>query len=143
MNAEISFFVEGDIQHPFLDQENEYRQWLIKVAEAEKKTVKLLNYIFCSDECLLDINIKYLGHDYYTDIITFPYQQDQFIESDLYLSIDRIEDNAKEYGETFHNELLRVMVHGLLHLMGYGDKTEEDTRIMREKEDYYIAVFPV
>ena len=141
MNAEISFFVEGDIKHPFFGKENDYRQWLIKVAKAEKKTVKLLNYIFCSDEYLLDINVKYLGHDYYTDIITFPYQQDQFIESDLYLSIDRIEDNAKEYGETFDNELLRVMVHGLLHLMGYGDKTEEDTRIMREKEDCYIAVF--
>jgi len=137
----ISFHVEENVEHPFLQNENSYVQWLTYVAKSEQKIISQLTYIFCSDDYLLDINIKYLGHDYYTDIITFPYKEGDEIESDLYISLDRVKENADEYNVSFDNELKRVMVHGLLHLMGYADKSEEEITQMRQKEDYYISTF--
>ena len=129
------------MDHPFPTQEKEFVIWLENVAKDESKNISFLTYIFCSDEFLLDINIQHLGHDQYTDIITFPYKEGDDIESDLYISIERVKENAYDYEVTFDEELKRVMVHGLLHLLGYSDKSEEDVRIMREKEDYYIARF--
>jgi len=145
MNAETSanifFCVEENVSHPFLSYEHEYSKWLNSVAAEENKTIATLTYIFCSDEYLLDINLTYLGHDYYTDIITFPYKEGDIIESDIYISLDRIKENAAEFKVSFYDELKRVMVHGVLHLMGYNDRSEHEIKIIREKEDYYIRRF--
>jgi rRNA maturation RNase YbeY len=137
----ITFHLEDITEHPFPDLEDKYTKWLLSVCADEDKTLNSITYIFCSDEYLLDINIKYLGHDFYTDIITFPYKEGDEIESDLYISIDRVRENAEEFKVSFDEELKRVMVHGLLHLMGYGDKTEDDSKLMRSKEDFYIQRF--
>ncbi len=139
--AEISFHLEDTIDHPFPTQEKEFITWLENVGKAELKNISSLTYIFCSDEYILDINIKYLGHDYYTDIITFPYREGDDIESDLYISLERVKENAEDFEVAFDEELKRVMVHGLLHLIGYTDKSEDDIHVMREKENYYIAKF--
>jgi probable rRNA maturation factor len=136
----IVFFAE-DVENPIASQEEKYNQWLMDVATSENKIIENISYIFCSDDYLLDINIKHLNHDYYTDIITFPYKEGDFIESDIFISTDRVAENAQEYGETFENELKRVMVHGILHLIGYKDKSPEQSEKMRAKEDEYIARF--
>lgn len=94
--------------------------------------------IFCSDKYLLEINKKYLNHDYYTDIITFNYNEGKLISGDLFISIDRILENAHNFAVSNAHELLRVIFHGTLHLVGYNDKTEEEIKIMREKENYYL-----
>ncbi|MFZ1749627.1 MAG: rRNA maturation RNase YbeY [Saprospiraceae bacterium] len=142
MRTDITFHVLDDAKHPFPDTEEIYRTWIYDISIAEQRSISSINYIFCSDEYLLEINNKYLGHDYYTDIITFPYKELDDIESDMYISIDRITENAVDYGVTFTDELRRVMAHGLLHLMGYGDKLPEQIDAMRAKEDHYIALFP-
>jgi probable rRNA maturation factor len=139
--ADITFHLADDVTHPFPTQEEGFISWLENVAKSESKSISSLTYIFCSDDYLLDINNSYLGHDYYTDIITFPYKEGDDVESDLYISLDRVKENAEDYHVSYDNELKRVMVHGLLHLFGYGDKTEEDIRTMREKEDFYITKF--
>jgi rRNA maturation RNase YbeY len=115
--------------------------WLEEVASSMDKKILQITYVFCSDEYLLDINKTHLNHDYYTDIITFPYKQGKEIESDIFISIDRIRENAIEFGSTFENELLRVMVHGLLHLLGYKDKTSSEKTEMSRKEDWAIEIF--
>jgi len=115
--------------------------WIGEVIAAEKKELKLLSYIFCSDEYLHKINVEYLNHDTLTDVITFPYgNPDDSIEGDIFISIDRIRDNAKTFKTTFEDELHRVIIHGALHLCGYGDKTEEDAKEMRRKENESLAI---
>jgi len=116
------------------------RSWLLKCAKSEKQNILELNYIFCSDNYLKKINKQYLNHDYFTDIITFPTAApgDKNISGDIFISIDRVRDNAKTYGVKTNEELHRVMVHGLLHLCGYGDKTSSQEKIMRAKEDFYL-----
>ena len=104
----------------------------------EIKEVGIISLIFCSDNYLLDINIKYLNHNYFTDIITFNYVEGELISGDLFISIDRVKENALEFETIWIKELYRVIFHGLLHLIGYNDKTEEDKVIMREKEDLYL-----
>lgn len=137
----IAFHVAEDIKLP-LKNKSAYRQWILDTAQVEQKSIDFINYIFCSDEYLKDINVKYLNHDYYTDIITFPYREDDVIQSDIYISVDRVAENAKDYDVPFEDELRRVMIHGLLHLMGYDDHEESDIAVIRAKEDYYIGVFP-
>ncbi len=105
--------------------------------EKESKKLVTLTYIFCSDEYLLQINQQYLQHDYYTDVITFPYSNTE-IEGDIFISIDRIRDNAQSLNIPEKTELHRVMVHGLLHLIGYDDKTPELKKLMQEKENFYL-----
>jgi probable rRNA maturation factor len=113
--------------------------WLKALAAEEGYQLNQLNYIFCSDEYLLQVNKEYLNHDFYTDIITFDNSEfEQEIEGDIFVSIDRIKDNAIQLNKTFDNELCRVLAHGLLHLTGYLDKTDEEEKKMREKEDYYL-----
>lgn len=141
MDVDITFHLADITEHPFVNNELRYIQWLSNVASAESTIIDSLTYIFCSDEYLLDINMKYLGHDYYTDIITFPYKEGQHLESDMYISIDRVKENAEEYNELFDTELRRVMVHGLLHLIGYGDKTDGEIQTMRQKEEEYLLKF--
>lgn len=112
-----------------------YELWLSKVANIEQKKLGDITLIFCSDEYLLNINQSYLQHDYYTDIITFDYSEDEFISGDLYISVDRVAENAEINNVSFSNELNRVVVHGVLHLCGYKDKSEEEEIVMRKKED--------
>lgn len=108
------------------------------VAESEVKKLGDISIIFCSDNYILDVNIKYLHHDYFTDIITFDYCEGNVLSGDLFISIDSVRENAVEYGTEFEDELNRVIVHGVLHLIGYDDHTEEDQKEMRSKEDYYL-----
>lgn len=115
-------------------------KWLRLVAESEIRRIGDINIIFCSDNYILDINQKYLQHDYFTDIITFNYNDGDKLSGDLFISVDTIKENAIEYDTVFHDELNRVMVHGLLHLIGYDDQTEEDIKLMREKENYYLSL---
>lgn len=114
-------------------------RWLKSVAESEFRKLGDINIIFCSDPYILDINIKFLNHSYYTDIITFDYCEDNVISGDLFISIDTVRDNASYYGSDFSEELNRVMVHGILHLVGFNDHTPEEQKIMREKENYYLS----
>ncbi|MFN0035741.1 MAG: rRNA maturation RNase YbeY [Saprospiraceae bacterium] len=111
--------------------------WLLAVAEAEGKDFVELNYIFCSDEHLRLMNVEFLDHDYYTDVITFPYAEDA-VHGDVFISSERVADNARSLGVPFTHELCRVLVHGALHLAGYVDKTDADERVMREREDFYL-----
>ena len=99
-----------------------------------------ISIIFCSDPYILDINQRYLQHDYFTDIITFDYCEGKVLSGDLFISIDTVRENAAEYGASFEEELNRVMVHGLLHLIGYDDHTPAEQQEMRSKEDYYLSI---
>ena len=131
-------FYEADIEFE-LENSTHIRRWLIDLVEEEKCGVEKIQYIFCSDEYLLNINKQYLDHDYYTDIITFPLNKStSAIQSDIYISIDRVQENAKSYDVTTTHELYRVIAHGLLHLCGYGDATDDEKKTMRGKEDYYL-----
>lgn len=114
-------------------------QWLKFTAESEIKRIGQVNIIFCSDNYILDINQKYLQHDYFTDIITFDYCEGKTLSGDLFISVDTVRENAIFYGTEFDDELNRVIVHGLLHLIGYDDHSVEDQKTMRSKEDYYLA----
>lgn len=136
---QISFNAE-DIEFELRDEE-QCRKWLCKIAANEGSDISRLTYIFCSDEYLLEINKTYLDHDYYTDIITFPYKQGPVLESDMFISIDRIKENATELGVDFEEELHRVMAHGVLHLIGYQDKSDEDISTMRKKEEAALALW--
>jgi probable rRNA maturation factor len=111
--------------------------WLQIAAEGEGKEIQEVTYIFCSDEYLLGVNLEYLQHDYYTDVITFPYSEDR-VHGDIYISSERVADNARTHKVTFQHELSRVMVHGLLHLAGYTDKTAKQRAKMTEREDYWL-----
>ena len=124
-----------------LPSESKLSNWLVDIAASKNKIISQVAYIFCDDEYLLNINKEYLNHDYYTDIITFPYKQGREIESDIFISIERVKDNASTFKSSFEKELLRVMAHGLLHLLGYMDKTEEEKKDMRDKENWAIDMF--
>ncbi|TLP80720.1 rRNA maturation RNase YbeY [Maribacter sp. ACAM166] len=126
-----------------LDAEGLYESWLTEVCKTEGFNINELNYIFCDDSYLLKINQDYLQHDYLTDIISFDYVLGKDISGDLYISIDRVRENAEEFSVTFENELKRVMVHGVLHLMGYSDKMDTATAEMRAKEEEKIKLFHV
>ena len=115
-------------------------RWLRMVAGSEIRRIGDISIIFCSDNYILDVNMRYLQHDYFTDIITFDYCEKDILSGDLFISIDSVRENALFYGVPFADELDRVMVHGLLHLIGYDDHTEEQIREMRAKEDYYLQM---
>jgi rRNA maturation RNase YbeY len=123
-----------------LKQKMRNNRWLKMVAGSEMRRLGAVNIIFCSDNYILDVNMKYLQHDYFTDIITFDYCEKDVLSGDLFISIDSVRENARTYGTTFENELDRVMVHGLLHLIGYDDHTPEQTAEMRRKENYYLEM---
>ena len=149
--ASIRFFVEQikiTIAHKRL-----IRKWIQQAIESEKKSLGEINYIFCSDKYLLHINKTFLNHDTLTDIVTFPIEQsfnpllsnqpanNKTISGEIYISIERVKENAKKFNTTQKQELLRVMIHGVLHLCGYGDKSAAQQKKMRHKEDYYLARF--
>jgi rRNA maturation RNase YbeY len=124
-----------------LDQEDAIRSWLIAAIDAEGYDLQRIDFIFCSDDFLLEINRTYLQHDDYTDIITFPMEENPIL-GEIYISIDRVKENAATYGISFSEELRRVMVHGILHLCGYDDHEDEDIEEMRNKEAKYLALLP-
>jgi probable rRNA maturation factor len=120
-----------------------YSKWLEQVAVSENKTLGELSFVFCSDEFLLKINQDHLNHDTYTDIITFDYSDNGLISGEIYISTERVKENAGRFSVSEINELQRVMAHGVLHLCGYGDKSEFETQLMRDKENEKIGMFHV
>lgn len=132
----VNIFFE-DVEIPNLDSEF-FISWLSNTCVEENKSLEEVNLIFCSDEYLYDMNVQYLNHDYYTDIITFDYCEENRIIGDLFISKDRVIENASDNKVDFELELKRVIVHGVLHLCGYKDKSESEEKLMREKENYYL-----
>lgn len=124
-----------------LKEKTKIKQWIKTITEKEKHKLGDINYVFCTDDELLEINQKHLNHNTYTDIITFDYTESKTINSDIFISIDRITENAKKFEVTFEDELHRVMIHGVLHLCGYKDKTKADADLMRKKENQALKVF--
>jgi probable rRNA maturation factor len=139
MPSTIYFFYE-DVDFNFTAIRNT-KSWLKGVIRAENKKLAELCYIFCSDAILADVNLQYLRHTTLTDIITFDIGEDvHIVEGEIYISIERVKDNAAKFKVSFDQELHRVMVHGVLHLLGYSDKTPQQKKIMRKKEDAYLSL---
>jgi probable rRNA maturation factor len=136
----ISFNYETDF---LLDNETQFSDWISRVILSENKKEGDINYIFCDDEYILEINKQYLDHDYYTDIISFDYSVGNELNGDIFVSIDRVKENATDFNTTFDDELKRVIIHGILHYCGYKDKSEEDEALMRSKEDEKTKMFHV
>ena len=134
----IRYFCE-DIKFTYKNKLANNR-WLKMVAGSEIRKIGDINVIFCSDNSILDVNMKYLQHDYFTDIITFDYCEGKVLSGDLFISVDSVRENSIEFGTDFEEELHRVIVHGVLHLIGYDDHTEEDKKVMRQKENYYLQM---
>jgi rRNA maturation RNase YbeY len=140
-NAKIQFHI---LQQVSLEERTRLKQFLIALFQKEKKPLGELSYIFCSDQRLLEINRQFLQHDFYTDIITFPLSDaGQPISGEIYISVDRVRDNAREFGISIKNELLRVIFHGALHLCGYKDKSPSEEKLMRKMEDKYLELYSV
>nr|WP_315161448.1 rRNA maturation RNase YbeY [uncultured Flavobacterium sp.] len=136
----INFNYETDFN---LDNEEAIEAWLGNVITSEKKKEGEINYIFCDDEYLHKINIEYLDHDTLTDIISFDYSMGNELHGDIFVSVERVKDNAADFNVSFEEELKRVLVHGILHYCGYKDKGEAEELLMRSKEDEKIAMFHV
>ncbi|WP_343486881.1 rRNA maturation RNase YbeY [Allomuricauda sp. d1] len=136
----IDFNYEVDFR---LNDEKKFSDWISRIFKKENSSFETLAYIFCDDEYLADINYQYLNHNTFTDIITFDYSKEGMISGDIFISVDRVRENANSYEVLFENELQRVMSHGVLHLLGYKDKTEADRIIMRKKEDEMMTLFHV
>ncbi len=136
----ILFHYETDFA---LEKESNYIDWIQKIITSEQKTVGELNYIFCDDEYLHNINVNYLNHNTLTDIISFDYTDGDTISGDIFISVQRVRENAADFDVDFHQELLRVMSHGVLHYCGFKDKSSDEAQLMRQKEDEKIAMFHV
>lgn len=136
----IDFRTEN-VPLPGLDLEA-VRQWLQSVAAAHDRRIGSLAYVFCDDPKILDVNVEFLGHDYFTDIITFDYSRRSIVSGDMYISLDTVGTNAEMVGATYGRELLRVIVHGLLHLCGINDKGPGEREIMEAHEDAALAMLP-
>ncbi|SHF71760.1 rRNA maturation RNase YbeY [Salegentibacter echinorum] len=136
----INFHSENDFE---LEHEEAISAWIKKVISSEGKSLGEINYIFCDDDYLYKINLRFLKHDTYTDIISFDNSQEDELHGDIFISTDRVTENAREYNVDFSEELKRVIIHGILHLCGYKDKTESEATLMRQKEDEKIALFHV
>jgi probable rRNA maturation factor len=136
----INFNYESEFS---LENEEAIASWLSAVIVSENKSEGEISYIFCDDEYLHKINLEYLNHDTLTDIISFDYTMGNEISGDIFISIERVLDNAKDYNTLFEDELKRVLIHGILHYCGYKDKSEVDETLMRSKEDEKLAMFHV
>ncbi|MCK0144080.1 rRNA maturation RNase YbeY [Arenibacter sp. F26102] len=136
----IDFHYEADF---VIEDEGRFADWISRLVVSEGRSHSQLDFIFCNDEYLLKINQDYLNHDTYTDIITFPYEDLNGLAGDIFISVERVRDNASDFGVEFDTELKRVMAHGVLHLIGYGDKSEDEALLMRSKEDEKIKLFHV
>jgi len=129
------FFTCHDVELD-LSRSGDWAEWITEVIQDEGFELTRIDYIFCSDEFLLEINRTHLDHDFYTDIITFPLNRNPII-SEIYISIERVRENATTYSRSFDDELHRVMIHGILHLLGYDDHDEDDVKLIRKKEEEY------
>lgn len=136
----ISFNYETDFE---LENEEAFENWIIDIVDSEASAVGEINYVFCDDEYLHKINVEYLNHDTLTDIISFDYTVGNLIQGDIFISIERVKDNASDFNVSFDEELKRVMAHGVLHYCGYKDKTDADAELMRQKEEEKIKLFHV
>ena len=136
----ISFNYESDF---ILDQEEHFASWIETIITSENKTVGEISYVFCDDDYLHAINMQYLNHDTLTDIISFDYTEGNIISGDIFVSIERVKDNAIDFNVSFEDELKRVLSHGVLHYCGYKDKTDTDAALMRAKEEEKINLFHV
>jgi len=132
----ISFNYETHFE---LENESVVSDWISDVIASEGFKLDEINYVFCDDEYLHKLNVEFLNHDTLTDIISFDYSVGKIIQGDIFISIERVVDNANKFGVTVNNELHRVIVHGVLHYCGYKDKTVGDAKIMRQKENHYLA----
>ena len=138
--SKINFFSENDF---VLADESSLASWIESVISSEGKKLEEINYIFCDDDYLLELNMEYLDHDTFTDIISFDYSVGNILQGDIYISTPRVEENALEYNVSFEEELRRVIIHGVLHLAGYKDKTDEESSLMRKKEEEKLKLFHV
>ena len=136
----IAFQVEEKLDFS-LSQKEPIKKWIGKIIRTEKRKCGKISYFFCTDKYLHALNKQFLGHDTYTDIITFDYSNGDEISGEIFISIDRVKENATKYKQVFNNELKRTIIHGVLHLCGYGDKTAVQKKIMREKESHAIGLF--
>ncbi|WP_313384735.1 rRNA maturation RNase YbeY [Chishuiella sp.] len=134
----IELFYETDFE---LHESQNWIDWIVESMKNEGKNIEELNYIFCDDEYLLQINRQYLDHDYYTDVIGFDNSIEDDLMGDIFISVERIKDNSIQNNVSFENELARVVIHGILHFAGYMDKDPEDKTLMTYKEDYYLSTF--
>ncbi|WP_431157068.1 rRNA maturation RNase YbeY [Winogradskyella poriferorum] len=134
----VNYNYEADFN---LVDEDKLTNWILDAIKKEGYKIGDINYIFCTDEYLHKLNVEFLNHDTLTDIISFDYTVGKIIQGDIYISIDRVRDNAIDYGVAFKDELLRVMIHGVLHFCGYKDKTPDESKVMRAKEEYYMASY--
>lgn len=135
------FFFSEDVEFELVETEKHIKK-ILQMAEKENIKAKSLNFIFCSDPYLLDINKKYLSHNYYTDIITFDNSEEEgIISGDIFISVERAKENALEFEVNFEDEIRRLMIHGVLHLIGFKDGTAEEKLLMRTKEDYYLSLW--
>jgi len=135
----INFYTE-DVKYQLVGK-RKIRCWLSAVMAEEQKEAGEISYIFCSDDFLLQMNKQYLHADYFTDVITFDYCEENLVSGDIFISVDRVKENAKLYKQPFFSEMLRVILHGILHLCGYKDNTKKEQAKMREKEEYYLQKF--
>ncbi|WP_065219155.1 MULTISPECIES: rRNA maturation RNase YbeY [Butyricimonas] len=137
--SEIFFFNEG-CEFPDFFSKERVTQWLQLVAEDYALKLGSISFIFCDDEYILDVNRKYLNHDYYTDVITFDYREGKVLSGDVFISLDTVQSNALEFGTTYEEELHRVIVHSVLHLIGFKDKSDEDAKEMRSNENHCLEL---
>jgi rRNA maturation RNase YbeY len=136
----IEFHYEFDFE---LKQPEYYESWIRRIVSSENAVTDAITYIFCNDDYLLEINKKYLDHDFYTDVISFQYIDNQVVNGDIFISIDRIRENSQIFKVDEEHELRRVMAHGVLHLLGYKDKSEQDALLMKRKENEKLELFHV
>jgi len=142
MNSKINFFLEFEAGELKILKKGLIRLWIEKVISNQEKKGGVLNFIFSNDDGLLKLNQKYLNHSKLTDILTFPAgEETEEISGDIYISVERVKENAEKFKETFKMELLRVMIHGVLHLLGLRDKTKAEKNEMRRKENEYIRIY--
>ncbi|MBR1769498.1 MAG: rRNA maturation RNase YbeY [Bacteroidales bacterium] len=134
----VSFNLEVEFN---LKERLKIKRWIKTVVENAGMKLGTLSYIFCSDEKILEVNRQYLSHDFYTDIITFDYVERNVVNGDIFISVDRVKDNAVEYGVSFEEELKRVIIHGVLHLLGLEDHSEQESERMRQEEDKALLLY--
>jgi probable rRNA maturation factor len=140
--SKIYFFLE-EVSFNLKDK-RKLREWIVQSAESEDYTIGILNYILTNDNILVQLNKEYLRHFTLTDIITFDLsEKERELSGDIYISVDRARENAREFKVTLNNEISRLMIHGILHLMGYKDKSREERELMRQKEEYYLSLPPL
>jgi len=134
----INFFSENGY---VLQQQDSIRNWISSIISSEAYEEGNIDFVFCDDSFLLELNVQFLNHDTLTDVISFDNSLDREVNGEIYISTERVEENANKYSVSVEEELLRVMAHGILHLCGYNDKTAEESALMRLKEDHYLVIY--